>query len=59
MYCVRCKLHVVDCGCQDIEERLRALCTPAHAPGAVAAAANLRARVLARDLSQQDGWSLN
>ena len=59
MYCVRCKLHVVECGCDDIEDRLRALCSPAHAPGAVAAAANLRARNLARNLSRRDGWTLN
>lgn len=59
MYCVRCKLHVVECGCEDIEERLRSLCSPSHAPGAVAAAANLRARVLARNLSRRDGWVFN
>lgn len=51
MFCMRCKRDVLECGCQDIDDRLRELCQPADAPGAVAAATCLWARSLARSLA--------
>lgn len=57
MFCVRCEHHVIECTCEDIEQRLRHLCTPADAAGALAAAANLRARALARLLDRPEAGS--
>lgn len=51
MFCIRCEHHVIECTCADIEQRLRHLCTPADGASALAAAANLRARALARLLA--------
>jgi hypothetical protein len=60
MFCIRCEHHVIECTCADIEQRLRHLCTPADGAGALAAAANLRARALAQSLAQPvAGRSLN